>query len=83
VILVKSGRIINIASQAVRSGFAHGQAYNASKHGLVGLARSAAIDLGGSGLAQDRANAAALLNSDRAYYITAKSMNLSGGEEPH
>ena len=40
------GRIVNIASQAAKSGFPHAQAYCASKHGLVGLVRSAAIDLG-------------------------------------
>jgi meso-butanediol dehydrogenase/(S,S)-butanediol dehydrogenase/diacetyl reductase len=32
------GRIVNIASQAAKSGFPHAQAYTASKHGLVGLA---------------------------------------------
>lgn len=42
----RGGRIINIASQAAKSGFPHAQAYTASKHGLVGLARSAAIELG-------------------------------------
>jgi len=40
------GRIINIASQAAKSGFPFAQAYCASKHGLVGLARSASIELG-------------------------------------
>lgn len=40
------GRIVNIASQAAKSGFPHAQAYTASKHGLVGLARSAAVELG-------------------------------------
>jgi len=40
------GRIINIASQAAKSGFPHAQAYTSSKHGLVGLARSAAVELG-------------------------------------
>jgi len=128
----KGGRIINIASQAAKSGFPHAQAYSASKHGLVGLARSAAIELGGHGitvnnvcpnhvttglgawqneyfskvtghdtvesymeamvnripmkrpgLAQDTANAVAFLSSDGAQYITAESMNVSGGEEPH
>lgn len=44
------GRIVNIASQAAKSGFAHAQAYTASKHGLVGLARSAAIELGPHGI---------------------------------
>ena len=38
----KGGRIINIASQAAKSGFPHAQAYTSSKHGLVGLVRSAA-----------------------------------------
>ncbi len=42
----RGGRIINIASQAAKSGFPHAQAYTSSKHGLVGLARSASIELG-------------------------------------
>lgn len=46
----RGGRIVNIASQAAKSGFAHAQAYTASKHGLVGLVRSAAIELGGHGI---------------------------------
>jgi len=128
----RGGRIINIASQAAKSGFPHAQAYTASKHGLVGLARSAAIELGphgitvnnvcpnhvttglgawqnayfakvtghGSvqsyldamaqripmrrpGLVSDTAAAVAFLCSDEAAYITAESMNVSGGEEPH
>ena len=128
----RGGRIVNIASQAAKSGFTHAQAYSASKHGLVGLARSAAIELGPHGvtvnnvcpnhvntglgawqneyfskvvgadsveaylaqmaariplrrpgLATDTANAVAFLCSDQATYITAESMNVSGGEEPH
>jgi meso-butanediol dehydrogenase/(S,S)-butanediol dehydrogenase/diacetyl reductase len=126
------GRIINIASQAAKSGFAHAQAYTASKHGLVGLVRSAAIELGPHGITvnnicpnhvttglgawqneyfaevtghasvesylaamraripmgrtgtpADTAAAVAFLCSDDAGYITAESMNVSGGEEPH
>jgi len=126
------GRIINIASQAAKSGFPHAQAYTSSKHGLVGLARSAAVELGAHnitvnnvcpnhvttglgawqneyfakvvgadsvedylaamaaripmgrpGLPEDTANAVAFLCSDEAQYITAESMNVSGGEEPH
>jgi NAD(P)-dependent dehydrogenase (short-subunit alcohol dehydrogenase family) len=126
------GRIINIASQAAKSGFPHAQAYTSSKHGLVGLARSAAVELGAHritvnnvcpnhvttglgawqneyfakvvgaesveaylaamaaripmgrpGLPEDTANAVAWLCSDEAAYITAESMNVSGGEEPH
>lgn len=126
------GRIINIASQAAKSGFPHAQAYTSSKHGLVGLVRSAATELGPHGitinnvcpnhvttglgawqneyfakvvgadsvedylkamagripmgrpgLPEDTANAVAFLCSDEAQYITAESMNVSGGEEPH
>ncbi|KRB40160.1 MAG: SDR family NAD(P)-dependent oxidoreductase [Pseudomonadota bacterium] len=128
----KGGRIVNIASQAAKSGFPHAQAYTASKHGLVGLTRSAAIELGAygitvnnvcpnhvttglgawqneyfakvtgaasvddylqkmaariplgrPGLPEDTAKAVAFLCSDEAAYITAESMNVSGGEEPH
>jgi meso-butanediol dehydrogenase/(S,S)-butanediol dehydrogenase/diacetyl reductase len=128
----RGGRIINIASQAAKSGFPHAQAYTASKHGLVGLVRSAAVELGAHGitvnnvcpnhvttglgawqnsyfakvtghesvesylaamarriplgrpgLPQDTAAAVAFLCSDDAAYITAESMNVSGGEEPH
>lgn len=128
----KGGRIVNIASQAAKSGFPHAQAYTSSKHGLVGLVRSAATELGGHnitvnnvcpnhvttglgawqneyfakvvgadsvedyleamaaripmgrpGLPEDTANAVAFLCSDEARYITAESMNVSGGEEPH
>lgn len=128
----RGGRIVNIASQAAKSGFPHAQAYTASKHGLVGLTRSAAIELGPhgitlnnvcpnhvttglgawqneyfakvvgaasveaylegmanripmgrTGLPQDTANAVAFLCSNEAEYITAESLNVSGGEEPH
>ncbi|MEN5229547.1 SDR family NAD(P)-dependent oxidoreductase [Brevundimonas naejangsanensis] len=128
----RGGRIVNIASQAAKSGFPHAQAYTASKHGLVGLVRSAAIELGPlgitvnnvcpnhvttglgawqneyfakvtgadsvedylqkmaaripmqrPGLTQDTANAVAFLCSEEAAYITAESLNVSGGEEPH
>lgn len=128
----KGGRIVNIASQAAKSGFAHCQAYTSSKHGLVGLARSAAMELGPhgitvnnvcpnhvttglgawqneysykaggfdsvedymtamlkripmrrNGLPEDTANAVAWLCSNEASYVTAESMNVSGGEEPH
>ncbi|BDW81504.1 short chain dehydrogenase [Erythrobacter sp. Dej080120_24] len=42
----KGGRIINIASQAAKSGFTHLVAYVTSKHGMVGLTRASAIELG-------------------------------------
>ena len=46
----KGGRIINIASQAAKSGFPHMAPYVASKHALIGLTRSTAIELGGEGI---------------------------------
>ncbi|MFN3959059.1 MAG: SDR family NAD(P)-dependent oxidoreductase [Parvularculaceae bacterium] len=46
----RGGRIVNIASQAAKSGFPHAQAYTSSKHGLVGLVRSASIELGPHGI---------------------------------
>lgn len=42
----KGGSIINIASQAAKSGFPFAAAYTASKHGMIGLTRSNAIELG-------------------------------------
>tara|TARA_B110000495_G_C22928228_1_gene542525 strand:+ start:75 stop:899 length:825 start_codon:yes stop_codon:yes gene_type:complete len=44
------GRIINIASQAAKSGFPHLAAYVTSKHGLIGLTRSNACELGEHGI---------------------------------
>lgn len=44
------GRIINIASQAGKSGFPHMAPYTASKHGMIGLTRSNAIELGKLGI---------------------------------
>jgi NAD(P)-dependent dehydrogenase (short-subunit alcohol dehydrogenase family) len=46
----QGGRIVNIASQAAKSGFPHMAAYVASKHGMVGLTRSSAIELGPHGI---------------------------------
>ncbi|MFS4467247.1 SDR family NAD(P)-dependent oxidoreductase [Maribacter sp. 2210JD10-5] len=42
----KGGAIINIASQAAKSGFPYAAAYTASKHGMIGLTRSNAVELG-------------------------------------
>lgn len=44
------GRIINIASQAAKSGFPHLPAYVSSKHGMVGLTRASAVELGAHGI---------------------------------
>lgn len=46
----QGGRIINIGSQASKSGFPFAAAYVSSKHGLVGLTRTAAIELGPQGI---------------------------------
>ena len=46
----KGGRIINIASQAAKSGHPHMSAYVASKHGMVGLTRTSAVELGEHGI---------------------------------
>jgi len=42
----RGGKIVNIASQAAKSGFPYASAYCASKHGLLGLTRVAAIEWG-------------------------------------
>ena len=44
------GRIINIASQAAKTGFPHLAAYVSSKHGMVGLTRASAVELGSHGI---------------------------------
>lgn len=44
------GRIINIASTAGKQAAPLGFAYAASKHGLVGMSRTLAVDLAGSGI---------------------------------
>lgn len=45
-----AGRIINIASQAAKTGFPHMAPYVASKHGMIGLTRSNAVELGAYGI---------------------------------
>ena len=42
-----AGRIINITSQAAKSGFPHLAPNTASKHAMVGLTLSNAVELGG------------------------------------
>ena len=42
----RGGRIINIASQAAKTGFPHLPAYVSSMHGMVGLTRASAVELG-------------------------------------
>jgi len=46
----QGGRIINIGRQTSKSGFLFASAYTASKHRLVGLTRSAAVEFGSAGI---------------------------------
>src|SRR5207344_1110776 len=46
----KWGRIINIASTTAKVGYSHVTAYTASKHGLLGLTRSLALETGRFGV---------------------------------
>jgi NAD(P)-dependent dehydrogenase (short-subunit alcohol dehydrogenase family) len=46
----KSGNIVNVASVAGLGGVIHRSAYNASKHGLIGLTRTLAAEWGGRGV---------------------------------
>jgi len=46
----KAGRIINIASLAGKTGLLHGCAYAASKHGLLGLTRTLALEVADQGI---------------------------------
>jgi NAD(P)-dependent dehydrogenase (short-subunit alcohol dehydrogenase family) len=46
----RGGRIVNIASQAAKSAFPFASGYCSSKHGLVGLTRVGAVELGKNGI---------------------------------
>jgi short-subunit dehydrogenase len=45
-----TGHIVNVASMAGRSGFAHLATYCATKHGVVGLSEAVRLELRGSGV---------------------------------
>jgi NAD(P)-dependent dehydrogenase (short-subunit alcohol dehydrogenase family) len=44
------GSIVNVASVAGLAGISHRSAYNASKHGLIGLTKTLAAEWGGRGV---------------------------------
>lgn len=46
----KAGRIVHIASTAGQRGYAYCSAYAAAKHGVIGLTRSLALELAGTGI---------------------------------
>lgn len=49
-LVAKSGRIINVSSVNGKIGSFHGAAYAASKHGLLGLTRTLAMEVAGDGI---------------------------------
>lgn len=46
----RAGRIVNVASTAGQRGYAYCSAYAAAKHGVIGLTRSLALEVAGSGI---------------------------------
>jgi len=46
----RRGSIVNVASVAGLAGISHRSAYNASKHGLIGLTQTLAAEWGGRGV---------------------------------
>ena len=46
----RQGSIVNVASVAGLAGISHRSAYNASKHGLIGLTKTLAAEWGGRGV---------------------------------
>ena len=49
-VAAREGRIVNIASTAALAGFKYGAAYAASKHGVLGLTRSLALEVAHRGI---------------------------------
>jgi meso-butanediol dehydrogenase / (S,S)-butanediol dehydrogenase / diacetyl reductase len=62
------GRIINIASQAAKSAFPHLPAYVSSKHGMIGLTRATALELGPHGAVCPNHVTTALGAEQNAYF---------------
>ena len=77
----RGGRIINIASQAAKTGFPHMAPYCAAKHGVIGLTRTAAIDYGAAGITVNAVCpnhvTTGLGSAQNAYFATFKGMTES------
>ena len=77
----RGGRIINIASQAAKTGFPHMAPYCAAKHGVIGLTRTAAIDYGAAGITVNAVcpnhDTTGLGSAQNAYFSAFKGMTES------
>lgn len=63
----KSGRIISIGSQASKSGFPYASAFTSAHHGIIGLTRSAAIELAKSSITVNVICANHITTSDKSW----------------
>jgi meso-butanediol dehydrogenase/(S,S)-butanediol dehydrogenase/diacetyl reductase len=78
----RGGRIVNIASQAAKSGFPYASAYTSSKHGVVGLTRSVAIELGPHGITVNTLSPGAIDTPMQRAGMTAETLELARSRIP-